>query len=155
MSFKDGSWSARYASLGDEAEQVFEEVAPANFIRYGLNRPPLQLHKIPARIRYTPDYLMSNRFVEVQGLGRDQTFKLKFDKYGALRWWNDLHPVEMFVWDSYHQRWCFLSLDEIDGLIGSGQVSLASFPEGKSYFTFPAKLLFETSAHVGEHVPRT
>ena len=82
MSFKDGTWAQRFGALGDEAEQVFERVARYGWVRYGLNRPPLQMHRLPARIRYTPDYLMSNKFIEVQGLGRDQKLKLKLDKIG-------------------------------------------------------------------------
>jgi hypothetical protein len=155
VSFKDGSWQQRFGALGDEAEQVFERVARYGWVRYGLNRPPLQMHRLPARVRYTPDYLMSNKFIEVQGLGRDQKLKLKLDKHGALRWWNDLHPVELFVWDSHHHRYCYLTMNEIDGLISSGQVELDTFPEGKSYFTFEAKLLFDTSEMVGEYVPHT
>lgn len=151
MSFKDRSWARRFEEMGDEAEGVFEDVCDAQlklkFVRYGLNRPPIQMHKLPARIRYTPDYLMSAKFVEVQGVGRDQTVKLKLDKWGALRWWNDVHPVELFVWDSHHERWCFVTLDQLQENIRA----VNQFPEGHAYFEYDADVLFDATYRVGEY----
>lgn len=152
MSFKDAGWAARFEALGDEAEGVFEYVAEheleLGFTRYGLNRPPIRLGSVPARIRYSPDYLMSSKFVEVQGLGRDQELKLKLDKWGALHWWADVHPVDLFVWDSHGGRWCFLTLAQLDDLLGCAE--LKSFPEGKPYFSFPADAVFEGTLRYGE-----
>jgi hypothetical protein len=150
MSFKDRGWSSRFDGMGDLAEAKFEEVAKSvlkrGFVRFGLNRPPLKMTALPARLRYTPDYLMTSRLVEVQGFGRDQTLKLKLDKWGALHWWNDVHPVELFVFDSHNDRWGFVTLAELDHLLANGEASLESFPEGKTYFAFPADALFGTDA---------
>src|SRR6266498_2550714 len=96
-SFRDQDWQARYQGMGDLAEGAFEEVHQYGFVRWGLDRPPIQVHKLPKRIRFAPDYLTTHSFVEVQGFGKDQVIKLKLDKYDALRWWNVLHPVDLFL----------------------------------------------------------
>jgi hypothetical protein len=96
------------------------------------------MHTLPARVRYSPDYLMSGKFVEVQGFGRDQTFKLKLDKFGCLSWWNDLLPVDLFIFDSQNSRWQLMELHGIDSMLGRGVGELKFFPEGKPYFAFPA-----------------
>ncbi len=152
--FKDQSWEQRFGAMGDEAEGHFEQYATETlklgFTRYGLNRPPLKMASLPARVRYTPDYLMSRCFVEVQGLGRDQKFKLKRDKLGALHWWHDLRVdqfdgVCLYVWDSHNQRECMLPLLRLDQAIDQ-HGSLNSFPEGKSYFELPADEVFRAAA---------
>jgi hypothetical protein len=144
--FKDKSFAARYEGMGDIAEAAFEEYAELegiSYVRYGLDRPPLRVAALPARLRYTPDYLTTDSFVEVQGFGTDQTMKLKLDKWGALHWWSDLHPVQMFFYDSKNDRHETLWLGEVDNLI-SYHATLDRFPEGKPYFAVPAEVLFET-----------
>jgi hypothetical protein len=149
VSFKDASWDRRFAEMGDQAEGVFEAVCKRGFVRCGLNRPPLRMSDLPTRVRYWPDYLCSNKFVEVQGCGRDQKFKLKLSKWGALRWWNDLHPVELFLWDSFHKRYCYVTLDQLEALIGTS--AIGTFPEGHVYFEFAADAVFEVAETVGEY----
>lgn len=155
MTFKDQSFSKRFEAMGDEAEGVFEAVCTEQlklgWARYGLNRPPIQMHRLPARVRYTPDYLLSSRFMEVQGCGRDQVFKLKFDKAGALHWWNDLLPVELFLWDSMIKRWCIVKLADLDGLAGTRHCVLATFPEGKPYFAYDADAVFDLGSRKGSY----
>lgn len=153
--FKDQSWEQRFGAMGDEAEQKFEEYAKdvldRGFVRYGLNRPPIKMHSLPARIRYTPDYLMSRCFVEVQGLGRDQKFKLKFDKWNSLRWWNDFKRedfdgVSLYVWDSHKKRETMFPLECLDALLSDGTGALGVFHEGKPYIEFPADDVFGLAA---------
>lgn len=130
--FRDQSWEQRFAALGDEAERVFCEVYPKGKARYGLDRPPIQLHKVPAKIRYTPDFITSDGLIEVQGLGRDRQFKLKNDKLAALHEWNRDFAVSMFVWDNVDRRWAIISLERLDDALmfeGEGD----HFPEGKPY----------------------
>lgn len=148
MSFRDESWAKRFDAMGDEAEAVFERVCAEEnigFVRYGLNRPPLRMSMLPARLRYTPDYLMSAKLVEVQGCGRDALVKLKLDKQGALHWWNDVHPVELFLWHTQSRRWGFVPLHAFDTLIECGKATLEKFPEGKSYFSYPFEKLIDHS----------
>ena len=154
MTFRDQPWEQRFAKMGDEAEGHFERYAEEalglNFVRFGLDRPPLKMSALPTRLRYTPDYLMSNNFVEVQGFGRDQTFKIKLDKLNALHWWNDLHPVYLYVWDTTNERECFVHLFTIDLIINNGDSTLSAFPEGKAYHAIPGDLLFEHADQLDE-----
>lgn len=136
MSFKDGSFSQRFGALGDEAEAVFEEVYPAAWTRYGLNRPSVPMNKLPAYIRYTPDYLTSRGLVEVQGFGTDQTAKFKQDKLAALSQWHLAFRVDFFLWDSYQKRYGWLRLPDLMAVIR--QRHAATFPEGKLYFALKA-----------------
>ena len=145
--FRDQPFERRFDKLGDEAEQHFEEYAERvlnkKFVRFGLERPPLRMSYLPTRIRYTPDYLMTKHFVECQGFGRDQTYKIKLEKLNCLHWWNDLHPVQMYVWDSHKQRECMLHLFRLDDLINEGKANLGHFAEGKAYFALHADDIFE------------
>lgn len=148
-SFRDQSWDKRYEEMGDTAEGRFEDWCARNrlnFVRYGLDRPPIAMYKLPARIRYSPDYLLSNKFVEVQGFGRDQTVKLKLEKHGSLRWWNDVHPVDLYLWDSHNERECFVPIHVFDMVLGTDGAELRAFPEGKSYFALNADHLFAAAA---------
>lgn len=144
-SFKDRAFGQRLGEMGDRAEGAFEDWCKdneKNYVRWGLDRPPLNLGMIPTRLRYSPDYLMSRHFVECQGFGQDRTFKLKVEKHGALRWWNDLHPVVFWVLDSHLHRACFLSLDQFDALIGTEATTLGAFREGKAYFAVNGDNIF-------------
>lgn len=140
--FKDQDWKHRYQGMGDQAEKVFEEVFDKGFTRWGLQRPPIQVHRLPRRIRYAPDYLTTRHFVEVQGFGRDQIVKLKLDKYDALRWWNVMHPVLLFLYDSANVRYTFVELEEVTAQLEAGTAEIRKFPEGHAYYAFPAEVFF-------------
>jgi hypothetical protein len=146
VSFKDKSWNARFAAMGDEAEQKFEAVMHARkrgFVRTGLNRPPLRMSMLPPFVRYTPDYLTSKCYVEVQGLGEDQLFKMKVDKWDALESWHTEFPVELFVWDSYHERHTQLTLPRLRRMLSTAEVGM--FHEGKKYYALEADKIFNAS----------
>lgn len=130
MSFKDQSFESRFTRMGDEAEGVFEEVIGKGFVRYGLNRPPINMASLPPMVRYTPDYLCHNSLVEVQGVGRDRTVKLKVDKYTALLQWSAVMPTQLFIWDNVDKTYCSIPIEDFP--IGVAQ--LDRFPEGKPYF---------------------
>ena len=134
-------WSERFKDMGDEAEGVFEELYNVNgvgFARFGFNRPNLHMSKLPTHLRYAPDYVTEDGFVEVQGFGRDQTCKLKVDKWEALRYWDCLHPVYLFVYDSFNKRSTTIALRDV----GGRSVRLDKFPEGKPYFAIDASDIF-------------
>lgn len=146
MSFKDKSFADRFGAMGDQSESAFEqwcEQHQHNQVRWGLDRPPLKMSMLPTRLRYSPDYLMSAKFVECQGFGRDQTFKLKVEKHGALHWWADLHPVDLWVLDSHNNRACLLGLNDFDGLLPHAKID--TFPEGKAYFAIDGNHIFEAA----------
>jgi hypothetical protein len=98
--------------MGDEAEGIFEAVYPQGWVRSGLDRPPISMSMLPPKIRYTPDYLTSKGYIEVQGFGRDQTIKLKKDKYDALEAWNLDFRADLFVWDTTNKRYGFVRLHD-------------------------------------------
>lgn len=147
--FRDRPFDQRFGDMGDEAEGHFEEYATnvlkKGYVRFGLDRPPLRMSDLPTRLRYTPDYLMGKQFVEVQGFGRDQTYKIKLEKLNSLHWWNDLHPVQMYVWDSHKKRECMLHLFDLDRIINDGRADLGHFAEGKAYFALRAEDLFDAA----------
>lgn len=148
-SFRDQSFEQRFEKMGDEAEGRFEVYAAdklqRGFIRFGLNRPPLKMSELPTRLRYTPDYLMGRRFVEVQGLGRDQTMKVKIDKLNCAHYWNDLHPFWWYLWDRTNERECMFHLFVLDQLINESKAEIGHFAEGKAYFAFKADDVFDAA----------
>jgi hypothetical protein len=100
--FSDKKWEQREQTLGDPAEHAFEQYANRsrlNIVRYGLNRPPINMGRVPTQIRYTPDYLTDIGLVEVQGCGQDQTFKFKHDKLWAITQWSKLDTTWWFLWN--------------------------------------------------------
>lgn len=118
--------------MGDTAEGKFEQIHDAlgvKYYRFGLNRPPFKVISLPRFIRYTPDYLMADRLIEVQGIGRDATFKLKPDKHAVLMAWNDMvYPVELWVWDSHRGKYATKALTEIP------LTQIGEFNDGKAYY---------------------
>ncbi len=140
MTFSKEPFQRRLQTMGDIAERAFEETCQSKYTRYGLNRPPINMGSLSPKIRYTPDYLMSNHLVEVQGLGSDQVFKLKIEKLDALTWWNKAHPVIMFVYDSKNKRTAYIEYKNLKRLCKNADVR--SFPEGKEYYAVPAELIW-------------
>jgi hypothetical protein len=101
MTFKDEKWEQREQTLGDPAEQAFENWSnhySLPFERYGLLRPNVAMVRLPVEIRYTPDYVTEYGFVEVQGCGMDGLVKFKHDKLEALKWWDRIYPVTFWLW---------------------------------------------------------
>ena len=135
--FADQSFSKRLNNMGDLAEGVFEEWCGTNFARYGLNRPPIAMWKLPAKIRYTPDYITSDYLVEVQGFGRKQVVHMKLDKWDALLWWNHTTmPVRLFLHDSHKNRELMFPIIELTPLVEAAEVR--KFPEGNEYYAIDA-----------------
>jgi hypothetical protein len=134
MSFKDQSWNSRFAQMGDQAEAQFvdwmENVVKAGYVRFGLDRPPIAVHMLPLKLRYTPDFLTSKRLYEVKGFGRDRIAKIKIENHDALEAWASDMPTRIFFYNSTdHMAWT----TNIVGLPWH-ELDVASFPEGKDYF---------------------
>lgn len=127
--------------MGDQAEAVFEEVADRGIVRFGLKRPPIKVGDLPARLRHLPDYLQSKRFVEVQGFGPDQLLKVKLLKWDCLQFWNSVHPVVMFVYDSTNDRYAEIGLDRLNQLLNS-HGEMGHFDGDKAYMAIHASHLF-------------
>ena len=135
--FANQSFNKRLGNMGDLAEGVFEEWCGTNFVRFGLNRPPIAMWKLPARIRYTPDYLTSDYLIEVQGFGRKQIVHMKLDKWQALLWWDrNVMPVRLFLHDSHHDRQLMFPIKVLRPLVDKAEVR--KFPEGNEYYAVDA-----------------
>lgn len=144
--FKDRSFDDRMVVMGDLAEGVcsrhLDDIG-RSYVATGLNRPPIRMDMLPARIRHIPDFLTSKGWIECKGFGRDQIAKLKIEDFNCFNFWNDMHPLEMFFYDSYHERYGLIEWETCRDMVGDGRVSLGAFPEGKPYFAIPAEVIFD------------
>lgn len=135
MSWHNQPWHLRRNIMGDTAETKFEETHDSlgiKYVRYGLNRPPFKVITLPRFIRYAPDYLMADRLVEVQGIGRSAELRLKVDKYAALMAWNDMVlNVDLWVWDSHRIRYSQTPLVDI------ATTNVGTFDDGKTFYRIP------------------
>jgi len=129
--FSNQSFAARFGTMGDPAEAAFDMVHPKNHA-LGLNRPPFSMSRMAAPLRYTPDRLTNEMFVECMGIGGDGTLKIKDEKVEALKVWEHVGPVALFVYDSKKVEW-YLALmsDWQEALDQHGKP--ATYPEGKTY----------------------
>jgi hypothetical protein len=135
--YRDQPWSVRQMAMGDAAERCFEAVCQVGWARFGLNRPPVQVHKLPLMLRYMPDYITTKALVECQGFGRDQVVKLKLEKLLGLQRWMVEHPTEIFLWDSHKKRYGQISVNDItQAVVAKGEI--AEFKEGTKYWRIAA-----------------
>lgn len=137
--FHERPFNQRISKMGDEAEGVFEATYPEGFTRWGLNRPPINLGKVPPKIRYAPDYLTSKGFVECMGFGNDRTLKLKVDKLDAMLEWHDDFRCDLFVWDSKDRAYSWCRIGPLDMVCA--EAKRASFHEGNEYYVLRAEAL--------------
>lgn len=143
--FHEGSFAQRQWAMGDTAEGVFEDTESAKgrgWARYGLNRPKINLAKVPPNIRFTPDYVQSHRLVEVQAFGHDGLLKVKEDKLEALLWWDETFNVDMFVWDSAKKAYGEMAVYPYLWLQCRHIAKRRTFEsDGKAYFELPREAL--------------
>lgn len=145
--FRDRTFQQRYSRMGDEAELRCTEVLEAlgvKHTRFGFQRPPFSIQALPSSVRYSPDYVTSERFVEAQGLGRDGVVKMKRDKLEALHWWERELPVDLFLWWSTRKKWALLPLSQLTTAVDDPARSTLEFFDGsKAAFFVPAEGLCE------------
>lgn len=106
--FHERPFGARFAALGDQAEEAFGSLNPRAH-RLGLCRPQLNMAKMQATMRYTPDFLTEDGAYEVMGFSSkgNGTLKLKLEKADALTCWGLIMPTWLWVYDSGRKRyWC-------------------------------------------------
>jgi hypothetical protein len=103
--FHERPFAARYAAMGDRAETAFSSLHPKAH-RMGFNRPSMNLGKMTATMRYTPDYLTEDGAFEVMGFSSrgNAALKLKCEKLDALQKWDMLMPTFLWVFDSARNR---------------------------------------------------
>ncbi len=143
--FSERPWAARFSEMGDTSEKKFVELVEGKCERWGFNRPEgLNITRLPARVRAAPDFVTTDRFIECMGLGRAQKLQIKDEKLGVLRWYNDLLPTSVFVWDSHKKRACLISVAALGRLINTPDlVTLNYFDDRKLVFCLPADAVFE------------
>lgn len=138
--YHEQGWRRRYQTMGDEAEAMFEAVAPLGprFTEWGWRRPPVKMTNMHDFIKHEPDFYVESGYgVECIGCGRDFVLKLKVTKYEALLFWDHLQQevgggCYVFGWNSALSEWCLISMEQIARLI-DGQEP-AAFNDGNEYY---------------------
>jgi len=145
-SFKDQNWEERVEVLGDPGENAFREYAGRRglgVVKYGLDRPPVDLGRTADFVRYTPDFLTDEGLVEVQGCGRDQLFKFKHAKLRALLSWQRHQHVNVWLWNQPLDDWRQVPVTQVAAMcrvkIGGCQVFREDgvFDGNKPYASVP------------------
>jgi hypothetical protein len=154
MSYRNQHWRDRYQILGDEAEGIFEGVAPlGKWERIGWNRPRMKMTRMSNTLRHMPDYYCSSgHLVEVMGCGRDMTVKLKVEKWEALNEWQEhVQPhTALFVWNSHAEEWCLIELQQLAVVLDTLEWKTDKFSnDGNEYYPIPWEILIEGGV-VGE-----
>lgn len=167
MAFHDLSFRQRFATMGDEAERVYEAVKPmGNTIRFGWDRPKgISFKALPTSMRHLPDYYaQAGYFVEVMGLGKDDLLKsIKVNKYEALKLWakiGRLLGVEMavFIWNSHRQEYVTLMWRDIVDLVNQSKrkFGIQKFKnDGNEYYQIPWEWLTSKAVWTGVWVEET
>lgn len=152
MPFHKQQWPTRYRTMGDTAEKVFETVAPISFARLGWNRPQVSMKRMSLMLRQMPDYYVSSgHLVEVMGCGRDDILKLKVVKYEALKAWNRVQPLALFVYSSSREEWKLLEWEEVKAAVAAGRrrgIRVFSDDDPKEYYP----ILWDELARPGQKV---
>ena len=124
--------------MGDEAEQMFEQVNPfGRFQRFGWNRPEVSMFDMGNNIKAMPDYYTAGYLVECMGLGRDGVLKLKVDKYDALKWWcTSGNEVMLFAWNSSTREYAFVDWGVLKALVARARrAGIEAFEnDGNQYY---------------------
>ncbi len=129
MSFNEQPWAKRFGEMGDSAEAVYREVLPLGTSEeYGWRRPKTTMRNMSDMVKNMPDfYAGAGYLVEVMGCGRDLTLKLKVKKYEALKGWNKVQPVCLFVWNSSLREWLLIDWAGIKRAVAQGRKNGTQF----------------------------
>lgn len=152
--YRKQEFSQRFHRLGDQAEEAFETACLAaglSYEVYGWRRPRVDMSKMSANTRATPDYWLGvGCFVEVMGCGRDGLVKLKVEKARALDVWNDtIDPVRFFAYSSSQNAFAFVDWSTLWSFYMDAP--LRSFEvDGKEYKAISWKGLLQESIPLGQ-----
>jgi len=145
--------------MGDEAEYVFETVAPlGRWQRFGHDRTQLYMGKMSSARKHKPDYETAEALVEVVGMGRDGVLKLRTTKWHALRAWNNhIDPCYLFVWNRSVSMWALVSYEATKRLVNQARrgPGVQSFDvDNNTYFPIEWEWIEKIAEQVGEyHAP--
>ena len=136
--FHKQSFNTRLGTMGDPAELACDKVYAYRTHKLGLDRVwqngvGLFMAQMTPQMRYTPDRMVIDRFVECMGIGRDGTLKIKHEKIKALHYWADIGPTDLFVFDQTKNTYYQADIaDWYEACVVDGEVK--AFPEGKQYY---------------------
>ena len=136
--FHQRNFNQRLDTMGDPAENACDLVYGNRTHKLGLDRVwqngvGLFMAQMTAAMRYTPDRMVIDRFVECMGIGRDKTLKIKHEKIEALKAWQNIGPTDLFVFDQVQNTYYQASISEwAEACVAHGEVKV--FPEGKQYY---------------------
>ena len=136
--FYQKNWTLRVSQMGDVAENVCDRVYQGRTHALGLNRVwqngvGLTLSQMTTPMRYTPDRITIDSFVECMGVGRDRKLKVKREKLQALVEWDKIGPTRLGVYDQTENVWYETGIHHwVASCTKYGTVKM--FPEGKEYY---------------------
>lgn len=137
MAFHERHWSARVAEMGDRAEDLLDKISPlGKMAPLGWNRPPVHMKNMEQVLRHLPDrYAADGYLVEAMGLGRDDILKLKLTKYEALKFWNGVQPVYLFVYHSKRKEYSLLPWGAVKALVAKARRrGIEAFHDDNEYY---------------------
>lgn len=140
---RDRPYAQRRIIGGAMAEKKFIEVHCRQFERWGWNDARINVGLLPDELRHAPDYVDCKALYECKGVGKDQLLKIKLSELAAWRWWHNIHPVTVFVWDSHKRRHLYVPLDLLLNITNRPTVTLDHFSEGRAYLAVPCEELFD------------
>jgi len=139
---RDRPYSQRRHVGGAMAEKRFMEVHHRPFERWGWNDAGINVGLLPDELRHAPDYVDIEALYECKGVGKDQLLKVKLSELAAWKWWHNIHPVTIFVWDSHKKRHLYVPLERMLHVVNKQGVTLDHFNEGKAYLAVPLEEVF-------------
>jgi hypothetical protein len=160
MSYRDLPGIERYgedALAGDLAEEKVAKVladmnrpvAPFGPRRVSTERA--QQTTWPEVIRFAPDYLGWNRFIECQGFGHERRVIFKERKLDALVFWNGIMPVWFGLYDAIEDTVTFADLPSVLWAIHHPDTQPLQLDAGnkveKSAYSVPIEVLHQRQFH--------
>jgi hypothetical protein len=101
----------------------------------------------PEVIRFSPDYLGWNRFIECQGFGRDRRIIFKERKLDALIYWNGIMPVWFGLYDAIEDTVIFADLSSVLWAVHHPETETLELDSGikaeKAAYSVPLSVLLE------------
>lgn len=160
--YRDQPFAKRFATMGDEAEGVYQDATPlGKTTRFGFRRPKgIKFGALPDPVKHMPDFITTTYLVEVCGLGRDGILKsIKVSKYEALKLWDKIAKqlgllgVCVFVWNSSTRQFIVLNwkaiVDEVAYSKRKHGGPLAFENDGNEYYPLDWERLKDKAQLVG------
>jgi hypothetical protein len=137
VGFSDLPWSERERKLGDTSENAFELTLAAQgrtWVRLGQLHSEVAPSARPDWVRKAPDYLVDSALWEVKSSGHERKVRLAFAHYVVLRWWAELLPLYVFVWEMPAQRSFVYRWHDIQSMLSDqARIAWGEFSDGNAF----------------------